>query len=182
MPNFSFGEWYYDPASGYIRRKPNEKCIARIIGTGSEGEKNEEAKANARLITAAPDMYGLICVLMHEGIIPETLPCGYRSLKRLHGIIEAVTGNNFRWDTSPHSLNCSNFFRNYECEYFLCHKDADKSTFNCLFCYCPLYPMADCPGNHEMLPNGIKDCSNCLLPHTNYDAIIEALKEALRHD
>ena len=106
MPNFSFGEWYYDPASGYIRRKPNEKCSARIIGTGSEGEKNEEAKANARLITAAPDMYGLICVLMHEGIIPETLPCGYRSLKRLHGIIEAVTGNNFRWDTSPHSLNC----------------------------------------------------------------------------
>ena len=40
------------------------------------------------------------------------------------------------------------FFQNKECEYFPCHKNADKESFNCLFCYCPLYCLGDkCGGN-----------------------------------
>ena len=31
------------------------------------------------------------------------------------------------------------FFQNKECEYFPCHAGADKESFSCLFCYCPLY-------------------------------------------
>ena len=58
------------------------------------------------------------------------------------------------------------FFQNRECDYFPCHKGADPETFNCLFCYCPLYALGeDCGGNLTYTEDGIKDCSNCLRPH-----------------
>ena len=75
--------------------------------------------------------------------------------------------------------NSSRFFRNSDCEYFPCHKVADTENFNCLFCYCPLYHMKHCPGNHEFIPNGLKDCTNCTLPHTDYDAVIKVLLDFL---
>ena len=75
--------------------------------------------------------------------------------------------------------NSTCFFRNIDCEYFPCHRIADAENFNCMFCYCPLYHMADCPGTPEMLPNGIKDCTNCTLPHTDYDRVIQKLMEDL---
>lgn len=57
-------------------------------------------------------------------------------------------------------------FTNRECEYFPCHSGADPEAFNCLFCYCPLYVLgAECGGNPNFMENGIKDCSQCLLPH-----------------
>lgn len=71
------------------------------------------------------------------------------------------------------------FFQNTSCNYFPCHR-IDKHSidkFNCLFCYCPLYREKDCKGNFTILPNGIKDCSNCLIPHCNYDYIVQKLKE-----
>ena len=37
--------------------------------------------------------------------------------------------------------------------------------------------MANCSGTPETLPNGIKDCTNCTLPHTNYEAVIDKLKK-----
>ena len=61
--------------------------------------------------------------------------------------------------------NSYKFYRNSECEYFPCHKVADTQKFNCLFCYCPLYHMAYCGGDFSMLPNGIKDCTDCIFPH-----------------
>ncbi len=58
------------------------------------------------------------------------------------------------------------FFQNRECEYFPCHKTDDTENFNCLFCYCPLYTLGDkCGGNYKLTDNGIKDCSNCMVPH-----------------
>ncbi|MCI7289199.1 MAG: cysteine-rich small domain-containing protein [Blautia sp.] len=58
------------------------------------------------------------------------------------------------------------FFSNKECEYFPCHAGADPENFNCLFCYCPLYALGDkCGGNFRMTEKGIKDCTNCQLPH-----------------
>jgi len=74
------------------------------------------------------------------------------------------------------------FFQNKDCEYFPCHKAADKESFNCLFCYCPLYALGDrCGGSFTYLENGIKDCSNCLKPHRkeNYDRIMEKMPELL---
>lgn len=72
------------------------------------------------------------------------------------------------------------YFSHRECEFFPCHPCADKDNFNCLFCYCPLYTLgADCGGRFSILPNGIKDCSNCLYPHLreNYDKITERFSE-----
>ena len=58
------------------------------------------------------------------------------------------------------------FFQNKKCEYFPCHKIKNIEDFNCLFCYCPLYSLKDkCGGNFEYLDSGIKDCTNCNLPH-----------------
>lgn len=71
--------------------------------------------------------------------------------------------------------NSHSFFQNRDCKYFPCHRVKDDSCFNCLFCYCPLYTLADqCGGNCTYTENGIKDCSACLLPHSpgGYDYII----------
>lgn len=65
-------------------------------------------------------------------------------------------------------------FTHRECEFFPCHAGADPDRFNCLFCYCPLYALGrDCGGNFRYTPDGIKDCSACLVPHKpeNYGLI-----------
>ena len=74
--------------------------------------------------------------------------------------------------------NSYKFYQNTDCEYFPCHEVSDTENFSCLFCYCPLYKMENCGGTYEMLPNGIKDCTHCTIPHKNYDAVIAKLKEA----
>ncbi len=68
------------------------------------------------------------------------------------------------------------FFQNRECECFPCHSGADEQKFNCLFCYCPLYPLGEnCGGSFTYTEDGIKDCSKCLLPHRreNYGRVLE---------
>ncbi len=69
------------------------------------------------------------------------------------------------------------FTQNKGCEYFPCHKIEDEDKFSCLFCYCPLYLISDCGGEFSLLPNGMKDCSNCLLPHKqeSYNYIVSKL-------
>ena len=75
------------------------------------------------------------------------------------------------------------FFQNKECEYFPCHNGADEESFNCLFCYCPLYCLGDkCGGNFTYTQGGIKDCSHCLVPHKreNYGLICEKMGEVIQ--
>lgn len=75
--------------------------------------------------------------------------------------------------------NSYRFFQNKSCEYFPCHKVKDSSEFNCLFCYCPLYALGDnCGSNCTYTKEGIKDCSNCLVPHNpkGYDYINDRFK------
>lgn len=70
------------------------------------------------------------------------------------------------------------FFENKDCEFYPCHQ---TDRLNCLFCFCPLYSI-ECGGNFKQInkKNGqiIKDCSDCLLPHTDtgYNYIIKMLK------
>ena len=64
------------------------------------------------------------------------------------------------------------------CEYFPCHAGVPEETYNCLFCFCPLYLLKDqCGGNFKYLENGIKDCSACAIPHgpDSYDRIMERM-------
>ncbi|MBQ4641697.1 MAG: cysteine-rich small domain-containing protein [Oscillospiraceae bacterium] len=74
------------------------------------------------------------------------------------------------------------FFQNRECEYFPCHKGADRENFNCLFCFCPLYTLGgDCGGNFTHTKEGIKDCSGCLIPHRreNYGLVTGKLDKVI---
>lgn len=69
------------------------------------------------------------------------------------------------------------FFQNKECEWFPCHSTQNLSKFSCLFCFCPLYPYKNCGGKYKVLKNGWKDCSKCLLPHYDYDYIIDKIRD-----
>ena len=72
------------------------------------------------------------------------------------------------------------FFQHRECEFFPCHKTDAPEEFNCLFCYCPLYALGEkCNGNFRYTESGIKDCSNCLVPHgrNSYGYITGRFKE-----
>lgn len=71
------------------------------------------------------------------------------------------------------------FFRHETCEYFPCHKTRKKEEFNCLFCYCPLYPLQDRCGGNFTYCGDIKDCSGCTLPHQkrNYGYIMSRFRE-----
>ena len=78
--------------------------------------------------------------------------------------------------------NSFKFFKNIECKYFPCHKDV--KDFNCLFCYCPLYHLKNCPGTYKMIEkNGriIKSCVDCSFPHEaeNYKEIIKNLHDEM---
>ena len=72
------------------------------------------------------------------------------------------------------------FFQHRKCEFFPCHKTEDTENFNCLFCYCPLYALGEnCGGNFKYTEDGIKDCSDCLVPHRrkNYEYIMSKFND-----
>lgn len=76
--------------------------------------------------------------------------------------------------------NSYKFFENKECKYYPCHNGV--KNINCMFCFCPLYNIENCPGNYQIIEtNGkkIKDCMNCIFPHKaeNYDIIMTLLSK-----
>lgn len=74
------------------------------------------------------------------------------------------------------------FFQNRSCEYFPCHEGVDPETFNCLFCYCPLYALGrQCHGRFQYNEKGCKECTDCPIPHIpeNYDAILDRYNELM---
>ncbi|MCL2015722.1 MAG: cysteine-rich small domain-containing protein [Defluviitaleaceae bacterium] len=80
--------------------------------------------------------------------------------------------------------NSYKFFSNSECEYYPCHNyGGEGNDFNCLFCYCPLYFLADdCGGKFTFVGGGgVKDCSGCVVPHLpqGYDFVIGRLRSKL---
>jgi len=74
------------------------------------------------------------------------------------------------------------FSQNSKCEYFPCHKVKDENTFNCLFCYCPLYMLKDKCGGNFVYSNNIKDCSKCTIPHSpgGYEHVMSKMSEVIR--
>jgi Zn-finger protein len=67
---------------------------------------------------------------------------------------------------NKHKTENYKFCQHKKCEYFPCHKVKNEEEFNCLFCFCPLYMLKDKCGGNFKYTNGIKDCSDCILPHT----------------
>lgn len=79
--------------------------------------------------------------------------------------------------------NNSQFFENTGCEYYPCHKDIDH--INCLFCFCPLYFLDNCPGKYKIIEHGgkaIKSCIDCDYPHRaeNYDKVMRIIKANMK--
>ena len=74
------------------------------------------------------------------------------------------------------------FFKNTACRYYPCHEGL--AELNCLFCYCPLYFLEDCPGTPEFIQRKdgktVKSCVHCVFPHRaeNYPAVVKLLAEA----
>lgn len=58
------------------------------------------------------------------------------------------------------------FTQHRKCEFFPCHQVDNEDDFNCLFCYCPLYMLQDQCGGNFKYTRGVKDCSECTLPHS----------------
>ena len=79
----------------------------------------------------------------------------------------------------PPNFMSYKFFQDKDCEHFPCHK---SRRINCKFCYCPLFTYDNCGGVYKILKNGIKDCSNCCLPHSEngHDYIVEFLKKNIK--
>ena len=46
----------------------------------------------------------------------------------------------------------------------ICKKCHDMEKIDCTYCYCPLYH-DECGGNYTVTLAGIKDCTDCTLPH-----------------
>lgn len=75
--------------------------------------------------------------------------------------------------------NSYKYFENRECKYYPCHDGVEE--INCLFCYCPLYHLDNCPGSPVYkVRNGrtIKICTGCIFPHIpeNYEKVIELIR------
>ena len=113
--------------------------------------------------------------------------CGFQyegTLRRSYEIYDGTVKDECRysmtreeWEAGVSEKPAYAFVQNRACAYFPCHKTNDPEHFNCLFCYCPLYRRKDCGGNPVYLSNGIRDCSNCTVPHFHYDRIISKLTE-----
>lgn len=76
--------------------------------------------------------------------------------------------------------NPSRFFQNRACEHFPCHPGVKEENFNCLFCFCPLYPLGKkCGGNCSYTKSGKKSCHDCAFPHEreHYDAVMARYEE-----
>lgn len=79
--------------------------------------------------------------------------------------------------TKPNSYK---YFKNTSCAFFPCHTDVSEESFNCMFCYCPLYFLGDkCGGNFKVVGESIKDCTPCLLPHADgsYEYMMKKIGE-----
>ncbi len=76
--------------------------------------------------------------------------------------------------------NSSRYFENRDCKNYPCHKGSDH--INCLFCYCPMYHLENCPGTPKMVEKEgriLKSCIDCTFPHEadNYEKIIKVLRK-----
>ena len=71
------------------------------------------------------------------------------------------------------------FYTNKECEYYPCHPVPEGTEFNCpVLALSPLY-VGRKWGNFTYLESGVKDCSECLVPHRreNYGFIADSFQK-----
>ena len=91
MPaDFTQGKWQ---VNAHAPEGFNHADKDNIISADGKYIASVQKEADARLISAAPDMYSLLCVLWHESVIPAETAYGYRALRKMKSIAEMVTGD-----------------------------------------------------------------------------------------
>ncbi len=68
------------------------------------------------------------------------------------------------------------FNQHTKCEYFPCHKGSNKETFNCLFCYCPLFMLKDKCGGDFKVKTVLKTVQLVRNPMMKMATILSCLK------
>lgn len=90
-----------------------------------------------------------------------------------------INSKGFPVERTPKGFKRSGY-PNERCGYYPCHHEGQS----CLFCYCPLYDIEDCPGTPkyvEVEGRKIKDCSDCGWRYdpANEDEVNEILRRKL---
>ena len=161
--------------------------LARELGIADLAQQVEEFRTHPTAEGAVhpqPDLPGAggdggERVDLYGGAVPRLLsvyPLGgdKRELTQREG--DTVMGEQKKYWEGKHFA----FYTNKECEYYPCHPVPEGTEFNCLFCYCPLYMLGrKCGGNFTYLESGVKDCSECLVPHRreNYGFIADSFQK-----
>ena len=163
--------------------------LARELGIadpphGGGGKSEREETYHFEAVHPQPDLPGAggdggERVDLYGGAMPRLLsvyPLGgdKRELTQREG--DTVMGEQKKYWEGKHFA----FYTNKECEYYPCHPVPEGTEFNCLFCYCPLYMLGrKCGGNFTYLESGVKDCSECLVPHRreNYGFIADSFQK-----
>lgn len=115
-----------------------------------------------------------VCGVSNCGMPGEIVAKSIDEIDKLTGYFTViiVKGGNL-------SSSDATYFENRQCKYYPCHKGIDN--MNCLFCYCPMYHLENCPGNpayKEKEGKTIKVCTNCSFPHNkdNYKIVMDYLR------
>lgn len=156
----------------------------RTHPTAEGGKSEREETYHFEAVHPQPDLPGAggdggERVDLYGGAMPRLLsvyPLGgdKRELTQREG--DTVMGEQKKYWEGKHFA----FYTNKECEYYPCHPVPEGTEFNCLFCYCPLYMLGrKCGGNFTYLESGVKDCSECLVPHRreNYGFIADSFQK-----
>ncbi len=188
MTDFTQSTWVADDYGEYVFAQSRAGTLEEIAKISVQAslpnrlnpapeETIELRKSVARLIAHAPEMFKLLeyiaVTLAHD--------TGYSDIcSMIHELLRRIDNTPAENKPEAKLKYSSSFFQNRDCEYFPCHAGTDTDTFSCLFCFCPLYHVQECPGNPTYLPSGIKDCSNCTLPHRDYNRVINKLRKERR--
>lgn len=190
----------------YEEMKDEPEYQAWLSGDNEEnvcpgGESSVQMKA--RVLAALERVLARderVCIICHGGVIAAIMAhlfpdepknrytwqpknaCGY--LIQLEPALRyvPVPFAKANWEGKHYS-----FFQNRACEFFPCHEGIAAEEFNCLFCYCPLYALGDqCGGKFTYTENGIKNCTDCPLPHCKssygyimrrFDDLVQMMRE-----
>ena len=91
MPaDFTQGKW---EINAHAPEGFNADGKGHIITSNGEYIATVKKESDAQLISAAPEMFFLLCMLCHEEIIPQTVGSSdYPALEKMQSILEQVTG------------------------------------------------------------------------------------------
>lgn len=91
-PKFTPGPWFFLNQTEYIAISGTDKYKRYVaeIDTRIFGSSQEEMKANARLIAAAPEMYSVLKEILGSHICQDRLD--QVDLKKITGILKKIEG------------------------------------------------------------------------------------------